>query len=351
MDKLQKIDIMLGFGGFEYVVLLINVLLFLFSRRIVGSTYRSLDENSFTARLWVLRVISLVLIALYLSAAFFTEHARQISETGLVILLAYLSVHFSQVFLLNRYGRLKEIDGVEYRSETYQSEIFGLIIFLVAAITAFLVIINIWGMTSWLQATSVLGGLLVVLFSTKDVWVPDNINGLILLYNRDVEPGCVVKVDEHQLMAIVLKISLTQITLRDLAHRYLILMPNSRFRNSKIEVLSAAPASGLEQYVDFNIGYSVSGDQVEAMLLKVWETATENEKCLNAEKTPRIRLVNTGDHAVVWRLYYTVANVYRLFEAKFAINHAAFNVSTKMGVALQTPLTHEVLSYELNTKK
>jgi len=212
MEKLQQIDAMLGFGGFEYVVLLINVLIFVFSGRIVGSTYRSRDERSFNARLWVLRFINFVLVILYFFAVFFTEHARQISETGLTLLLAYLAVHFSQVFLINRYGRIKEIDGVEYRSETYQSEMFGLIIFLIASITAFLVIINIWGMTSWLQATSVLGGLLVILFSTKDVWAPDNINGLILLYNRDIEPGCVVKLDEHDLMAIVLKISLTQIT-------------------------------------------------------------------------------------------------------------------------------------------
>jgi len=141
-----------------------------------------------------------------------------------------------------------------------------------------------------------------------------------------------------------------QITLRDLAHRYLILMPNSRFRNAKIEILSATPASGLEQYVDFNIGYGVSGERVEAMLHKVWEIANAKEKCLNAEKEPRIRLVNTGDHAVVWRLYYTVANVYRLFEAKFAINHAAFSVSADMDIALQTPLTHEVLSYDTAPK-
>ena len=303
MQQFEKIDQFLGYGGFEYAVLTINILIFIFSRQIVGSTFRSRDEKSFKSRLWTLRFINFVLFALYLVAIFFTSHVKQISETGLTLLVTYLVVHFVQVFLIRRYGRVKEIDGVEYRSETYQSEVFGLIVYLLALIIAFLVIINIWGMTSWLQATSVLGGLLVVLFSTKDVWAPDNINGLILLYNSDIEPGCVVKVDAHDLLAIVLQISLTQIMFRDLAHRHLIVMPNSRFRNSKIEVLTASPVSGLEQFVDFNINYGESSEHVETYLENVWKVAGEKEKGINAEKSPRIRLVETADHAVVWRLY------------------------------------------------
>lgn len=342
MEILDKIDSFLGFGPLEYFVLSINVLIFLFSRQIVGGTYQSRDEKAFKARLWTLRFINFLLFLLYFVAVIFTDQARQISETGLTLLLTYLSVHFLQVFLIRRYGRVKEIDGVEYRSETYQSEIFGLIIYLLAVTTAFLVIINIWGMTSWLQATSVLGGLLVILFSTKDVWAPDNINGLILLYNSDIEPGCVVKVDEHRLLAIVLQISLTQITFRDLAHRHLILLPNSRFRNSKIEVLSASPVSGLEQFVDFKIGYGEPGKHIEEFLEKVWQSASSSEKCINPDKSPRVRLVETGDHAVTWRLYYTVANIYRLFEARFAINRSAYELSSDMNVDLQTPMTHEV---------
>lgn len=108
-----------------------------------------------------------------------------------------------------KFGRVKEIEGEKYRSETYQSELFGLLVVILAVIVSILVIINIWGMTDWLQVTS-LGGLLLLIYSTKDVWAPDNINGLMMLYNGDVEPGSVVKIDEYNLPGIVIRTSLTQ---------------------------------------------------------------------------------------------------------------------------------------------
>jgi len=328
------------FSSFDYVVFCVNVILFVFSRHIV-STFPGEDQNLGT-RLVTLRVINLVLFLLYFLAVFFTGLARPISQTGLTLLVAFLIVHYIQVVLLRRFGREKEIDDTQYRVQTYQSEAFGLLVVIVAAISVVLTVINIWNLTSWLQATSVLGGLLLVLFSTKDVWAPENINGLILLYNGNVEPGNVIRVAELDLLAIVIQTTLTQTVFRDLITRHLIVLPNGRFRSSKIEILTKSRPSGLEQYVEFKIGYDVNSERVEIFLQQVWETAGQIEKAINSERLPRIRLVDNADHAVHWRIYYSVATVYKLLDARFAIARAAFDLSAEHQISLQTPLTHHV---------
>lgn len=328
------------FNTFDYVVFATNLLLFVFSRQIVNA-FPASKEDGFRIRLYTLRLINLILFLLYFLAVFFSEKARQISQTGLTLLVAFIIVHLIQVFIIRKFGRLRKIEEEEVKVQTYQSEIFGLIITLVALTTVILTIINIWELTSWLQATSVLGALAVIAFSTKDVWAPDNINGLILLYNGNTEPGSVVRVNELNLLAITIQTTLTQTTFRDLATRHLIVIPNSLFRHHKIEVLSNSRGTGLEQWVDFNIGYGEDVPRVEAFLHNVWQRAAEEEKGIHSDRPPRIRLINNGDHAVVWRLYYTVSNIYRLLEAKFTVQKAANVLSSEHNISLATPFTHQ----------
>ena len=326
----------------DTVILSINLLIFLCSRWIVKGFNTSSDENSSGTKLWALRAINLILFGLYFIAIFETQLTRQISLTGLTLLLAFILVHFYQMFLLYKFGRVKEIEGDKYKVETYQSEVFGLLGVFLAIIISILVTINIWDMTSWLQATSVLGALLLLTYSTKDVWAPDNINGLMLLYNGDVEPGSVVKIDELNLLGIAIQTTLTQTVFRDLRGRYRIILPNSKIRNAKIEVLTKGPVSGLREFVDFKIGYGYKSEQIEKFLMSAWESACEQELAINLDKPASVKLVEAGDHAVTWRLSYSVKNVYRLIESKCAINKATYDLSLIEKIGLNTPYTHEV---------
>lgn len=330
-----------GLSTLDWLVFLINLLIFLFSRWIVRGFRKSNDDTAAT-KLWALRAINLILFGLYFIALFEAQFTQQISLTGLTLLLAFIFVHFLQIFLLLKFGRIKDIEGEEYRVETYQSEVFGLLGIFLAIIVAILVIINIWDMTSWLQATSVLGGLLLLVYSTKDVWAPDNINGLILLYNGDVEPGSVVKVDELNLLAIVIQTSLTQTVFRDLVGRHIILLPNSKLRTAKIEVLTKGPGSGLRQFIDFKIAYGHKSERIEQFLTTVWQQACTLEPAINSEQLPSVKLNEAGDHAVVWRLSYSLKNVFKLIDARCTINRAAYELSLQEDIGLNTPLTHEV---------
>lgn len=330
-----------GFSNFDYAVLAINLLLFVFSRPIVQGFKRN-DVASVSSKLYALRAINIILFSLYIAAIFIEGLSKQISLTGLTFLLAFIVSHLLHIFILKKFGREKEIDGVNYHSETYQSEIFMLLVTLTAVIASILLVINIWGMNDWLRATSVLGILAILVFSTKDVWIPDNISGLILLYNGDIEPGAVIKLDEQDLLAIVVQISLTRTIFRDLKTRHQIILPNTIVRNSKLEILSRGAASGLLEFVYFTIAYGVSVIQVETLLHSVWAKACGLSSAINADREPEISLVETGDHGVSWRLGYKLKNLYKMLEVECLLKRIAYEQAQELRIELQTPLTHKV---------
>ena len=333
-------EILSQFTGLDFIIFAFNLLLFIFSKPIV-SGFKNPNENR-NAKLITLRLINVLLIILYVSAFFFDDITKQISKTGLTLLIGFIIVHFAHIFILQKFGRVKEIEEVKYRTETYQSEMFNLLFILVTLITVFVLIINIWGLTDWLKATSVLGILAIIIFSTKDVWAPDNINGLILLYHGDIEPGAVVKIDELNLLAIAMQTTLVQTTFKDLRSKHRIVIPNSKLRSCKIEVLTKSPASGLLWFIDYNIGYGVGADEVDSFFQAVWEQAAEQNTAINSEKPGAVKLFATADHAVTWRFGYWVKNIYSVLDTEFTVNKCAYSLSIEQGIELATPLTHSV---------
>lgn len=335
---IEKMDTV--FTLFDYFVLAINALILILSSSIVSRFGYAPGGRKHNTTVWMLRMVNMILFLLYFLAVFFTDKARPLSITGLTLLCAYLLVNLFQLHVRKRYGRVRQIDNAEVLSHTYQSEVLGLIGWAVASVISFLVIINTWEMTNWLQATSVVGAVLLIVYSTKDVWAPDNINGLILLYNNDVEPGSVVQIKELDLLAVVMRTSLTQTVFKDLRRKYKILLPNSRFRACKIEILSSDSNDNLGCYVDFKIGYGFSSEQIESFLSQVWQYACDNSSLINTERSPRVQIVETGDHAVLWRLSYRINSAYRLIEAEYLINKIAYDMSLEKGIGLNTPMTH-----------
>jgi len=345
---MDKITASLGlFDGVDYTILMLNFLMFLFAPAIVGRIRASADANAIAARAYTLRAANVILLILYVSAIFVSEFAIQLYETGLTLLLAVLLTHFFDMLILRRYGRTRTIDEVEYRTETYQSEIFALLTKIIAGVSVILIIINIWGMTGWLRTTSVLGGLAILLFSTKDVWIPDNINGLILLYNGDIEPGSVIRVDELDLLGIVIQTTMSQTRLRDLVTSHIIVVPNAKLRNCKVEILSKTSSKGLMQYADFKLAYGIETSCIDELFEAIWQLACERDNNINEERPAVAKLGNTGDHGVEWRLCYWVKNIYGIIDAAHTINRAAYEVAQTRQIGLNTPFTHEVVQDRL----
>lgn len=331
-----------GFGVFDLAVFLFNVALFLAAGPIVRLTGAASSEDDVKRRARRLRIANLVLFLLYFVAYFVNELARPLAQTGLTVLLGTLAANFVNGYAVRRHGREREIEGVAYRSGTYQSQLFTMMGIGIVVIVGGLIVLNVWGRDNWLQATSVLGGILVALYATKDVWLPDNIAALILLHDGEVAPGAVIQSDELGLSGIVLRTTLTRTIFKDLVHRHEIIVPNRRLRAARLDVLSQGPEAGCWRYADFNIGYSEASTAVEAMLTDAWTRACVLEKGINADRQPRLRVLATADHAVTWRLFYALGNVYRLLPARYAIQRGALDASRAAGIPLATPLTHVV---------
>jgi len=359
MDQLSWFE---ELSRLDYFVIIANLLLLVFagpiSRRLSGVSERS-EKRSWIG---VLRFLSAGLLALYLlplvgdligiktggectgfegpcDKLFF----QRLSKSGLTLLGGFIVFIVAHAWVVRRYGRTKEVDGQTIKYQTYQSELLSILTLGIIILICFLTILGIWGVEEWLKTTSVLGGIAVILFFTKDVWLPDIINGLILLYKHDIEPGSVVRIKELDLCGVTLRTTLLETTFRDLVTRHKVVIPNSLVRQHRIEILSSAGSSGLTQSVDFKIGYDADSEAIETLLKDVWAAACEAENAINEDVEPKILIADNGDHAIVWRLFYTVKNVYRINPARYAVNRAAHLLSTERDIGLNTPMTHQAL--------
>jgi len=126
----------------------------------------------------------------------------------------------------------------------------------------------------------------------------------------------------------------------DVIQKHNIIVPNSKLRNCKIEALNKPGTAHWNDYVEFNIGYETPSETVEEFVTAVWQRATEQENALDEEKQPKLVLINTGDHAIQWRLNYPLSSVYRIKQARYALMRAAFDLQSDFGLSLATPLTH-----------
>lgn len=357
-ESLQQLSAQLPFQALDYLVISLNLLIFIFAQAIIKKSSKASDDATTRRRVLALRSINLVLFCIYiftgvLEVIFPTEIAsdgqssnlQKISQTGLTILIAYILLHYIKGWIIRRFGREKEIDGEKFHGESYSSEIISLIGIIIVGSVAFLVTINIWGLNSWLQATSVLGGILLLLFAVKDYFLGDMINALIIHYNRSFEAGSVIRVKEFNLLGVVMKITLSQTVIRDLLQKHEISIPNSKLRNATVETLSNSSGKGFRDYVEFNIGYDQDSEKVQNFITSIWQQALENEPGLNKEIEPKIVVVNNSDHAVTWRLTYYIKNPYRILSVKNSINTIAFTLSQQEQIGLNTPLTHKVIEH------
>ena len=337
---------------FGKIAVVLNVSLLFFAGFMFNSVVPSDTAGLNKKRARLLRLMNVLLLSIYLFDWLWnyvinnnghSEFLKQVSQTGLVFLLAYLFTQFSHSWTIKKYGKERSVDGKTSKTRTYQSEMGHIIILLVTISVSLLLLINIWQVTAWLQATGVIGGILVILFGTKEAWAHDAVSGLIMLHQGQITPGVVCRIPSMDLLAVIKRMSLTETTFHHLIQKHTIIVANSKLRAVPVEILNKTDANHWNDYVEFKIGYDTPSAQVETYIQAVWQKACEIEKQLDADKIPKLVLANPGDHAILWRLNYRVESVYRVVQARFAINRAAFVLQSEHGVSLATPLTYQVL--------
>jgi small-conductance mechanosensitive channel len=324
----------------DHITFTINLLILIFGKQIISHlSVQTVGAAPFQLRL--LRILNAVLFLAYFCAvAFQFQLGSSISHTGLLVLLTYLIWQFTHSLILKKYGRKREVEGSSIYVESYTSNNLKLIALLLLGITTGLIFLNIWKLESWLQTTSFLGALAVLIFTTKDYWLKDFISGIIVISNSNVERGDVIRIPDENILAIVLETRTTLTLLRDVIRNHNITIPNSMLLNKQVEILTTDARKGIYDYVEFNIGYETHPDAAMAYLLDVWKSACKITAAINSEREGVIKLIDNGDHAVTWRLLYNLKAEHEIINARNAVKLAALDLQGEHGVKLATPLTH-----------
>ena len=72
--------------------------------------------------------------------------------------------------------------------------------------------------------------------------------------------------DPPNILAIVLETRATLTSLRDLIRNHNITIPNSLLLNAKVEIINTESRKGVDDFVDFNIGYDTSSEAAQQSL-------------------------------------------------------------------------------------
>jgi hypothetical protein len=171
----------------------------------------------------------------------------------------------------------------------------------------------------------------------------------MIISNGNIERGNVIRIPSENILAIVLETRATLTSLRDLIRNHNITIPNSLLLNAKVEIINTESRKGVDDFVDFNIGYDTSSEAAQQYLKDVWKNACKLSSTINSERDCNLKLVNNGDHAVTWRLLYNLKAVHGLVEARNSVNFSAFELQDKHKVKLATPLTHTFPNGSPNT--
>ena len=139
--------------------------------------------------------------------------------------------------------------------------------------------------------------------------------------------------------AIVLQVGSFQTIVRDLINKHDIILPNSRLRLARVDVLKTDLKKGIREFEDFWFEYGTNADKIKTMLEEVWNNTVEDELA-NKEGGFNIGNKECSDHGVRWRLSYTLMSPLRLIESGNSVREHAYRLQEKHGLELATPLTH-----------
>ena len=329
-------------GPIDHFTLAVNLFILVFSKWFATRYGVIKDKAKSQARLRILHVTNLILFTTYLIAVVFEIHlGRAISQTFLVVLASYLLIHFAEAFILRKYGKSKTIENFARTTETHTSRTLELFVLFIIITITFVLLINIWGLEDWLQTTSVLGFIALFIFASKEYWAGDFLSGILIISQGRIERGDVIIIKDEGLTAIVLQINSFQTIVRDLVNQHDIILPNSKLRLTRVDVLKTDLKRGIREFEDFWFGYGTAKEQIEEMLLEVWNQ-TVSDGLIDKNGGYVVANKECGDHGVRWRLAYTLKSPHKIIETGNKVREWAYQLQDKYGLELATPITHDI---------
>ncbi len=344
-----------SFTAMHYIIIAMNVLLLLLARPIILKTAGSLSARQIDFRVSVLRVLNLAILAAICYNADYTSVLQSGSEDQgfavklisilVVLYLAYLASNIASYVMRSKYGKTNNSgDGVQI-SDTYRSRMLTLVASTVITIIVFIAVIRIAGFSSMLEAGGAIGFVGVFLALTQQAWAPDIISGLVLLNSEMLSEGDLIEIgDSDPVLVRVFKTKIFHTVLIDVVNNHRIMMSNAKLREHTIHSLSKfASAKGLREKLTFKIGYDIDSAHVKAMLQEAFDTiAQASESSIDNSHPLEIRVLDTGDHAVEWGVFYYIKDVGEIIATRQQFSEEVLEASHRHGISLSTPNTHVV---------
>lgn len=334
----------------NYLIIAVNLLLLLLARPILEKLGSKSGNRQFDFQVNVMRGLNLAILAAVCYNAFYgsTDQDNGLTLRVLSILvilyLAYLASNIASYIMRRRYGKISTTADTTQVSDTYHSRMLTLVVSTFIAIVALIAAIRVAGYSSLLEAGGVIGFVGVFLALTQAAWAPDIISGLVLLNSDMVSEGDLIEIDDPPLLGRVFKTKIFHTVLIDIINNHRVMISNSKLRGQTIQSLSKfASARGLRERLVFKIGYDTRPDDVKKMLNEAFNNACSvNDGKLDDTHPLEVRMLDAGDHAIEWGVFYYIKDVSGLIATRQQLMEAVLESSIEHNISLATPKTHVV---------
>ncbi len=335
------------FSTLEFTLLGSCLLLVIFARKILGTLFHlGFNDRQNVVKLQVFRAVCLLIIMVLLLNHFVFPGDREsiaskVVGVIMVLFCAFWATQVLKFFIRRQYGHAREVNGNKVISDTYNSRLLSLLVTVLVVIVALIGIVQVLGFNSLLEAGGMIGFLGVMLALTQASWAPDIISGLIILNSGLVDEEDVIEMGDG-VVAQVFRTKLFHTELLNLIDNHRIMIKNAQLRDMSICNYSKfASAKGLREKLAFKIGYDVEPDDVKDMFEAAFVRAVEDSSIpINEGHAMEIRVLDTGDYAVEWGVFYYVNDKKRIKEmvkTKQFFREMILEESLKRGISLATP--------------
>ncbi len=344
-------DVLTRFTALHYLIIAVNILLMLLAKPLILKTGGKLSERQTDFRVNALRVLNLAILATVCYNAIYSGGDRgqgfaiKLISILVVLYLAYLASNIASYVMRRRYGKTNTSNEGIQVSDTYHSRMLTLVLSTFIAIVALIAVIRIAGFSSLLEAGGVIGFVGVFLALTQQAWAPDIISGLVLLNSDMLSEGDLIELgDSSPIFARVFKTKIFHTVLIDIVNNHRIMVSNSKLRDQTIHSLSKfASAKGLREKLSFKIGYDTTTEDVKNMFNEAFENISRDANNNIDDSNPlEIRVLETGDHAVEWGIFYYIKDVGSIIAVRQRLLEEILETSHKHSISLSTPQTHIV---------
>ena len=339
------------FSGMEQALFIANILLLVFSRRLLKVIFPEHDdEGLFRNRLNLFRAANVVALIIVASSAVMHPGSGAVWITRvlgvmLAIYVAWLTFYFIARLIRRRWGGERKRGDETVFVETYNSRLLTLIAGGVISVVTLVAVIRLLGFSTLLEAGGVLGVLGVMLAITQSSWVPDLVSGLVILNSRLIAEGDIIQLGEDSSqvgMVFRTKVFFTEIL--HLANNHRILIQNSKLRAMTVHNLSRfASAKGLRESLNINVSYDVTEQQVNELFHQVMEYAREDSDLpIENQYEVEIRPTRGGDHAVQWTCFYYIKETRLVLKIRQLMLALVLKTAREQGLDLRTPVLYQL---------